>query len=99
MKILIYIIDRNIKNRRYIHYNENRGGVLNTQEIGKQIKERRTFLKVDQKSLSEICGIAVHTISDIESGKGNPTVKVLSGILDALGMELSVQIKGLADNE
>ena len=68
-------------------------------EIGQLIKQRRTFLKVDQKSLGEISDVAVHTISDIESGKGNPTVKVLSGILDALGMELSVQIKEIENNE
>ena len=71
---------------------------MNTEEIGKQIKQRRVFLKVDQKSLGEISGVAVHTISDIESGKGNPGVKVLSRIFDALGMELSVKIKEIKDN-
>ena len=66
---------------------------MNTEKIGKRIKQRRMILKVDQKTLGEISGVAVHTISDIESGKGNPTIKVLSSILDVLGMELSVQIK------
>ncbi len=50
-------------------------------------------LRVDQRTLSEISGIAVHTLSNIEAGKGNPTVATLERVLDALGMELRVQIK------
>lgn len=66
---------------------------MNKEEIGGMIKKRRRFLQVDQKSLGEISGVAVHTISDIESGKGNPTSTVLIEILDALGMELFLRIK------
>lgn len=50
-------------------------------------------LRVDQRTLSEISGIAVHTLSNIEAGKGNPTVATLDRVLDALGMELRIQIK------
>jgi len=38
--------------------------------------------------------VSVHTLSDIESGKGNPSVKVLAAVLDALGLELLIKIKG-----
>lgn len=65
---------------------------MNSQEIGNIIKERRTFLGVDQKSLSELSGVAVHTLSDIESGKGNPTVAVLNMITRVLGMDLVVKV-------
>ena len=68
-------------------------------EIGQLIKKRRALLNVDQTSLGEISGVAVHTISDIESGKGNPTMKILTELLDALGMELTVKIKKIRNNE
>ena len=65
---------------------------MNSQEIGNAIKERRRFLGVDQKSLGELSGVAVHTLSDIESGKGNPTVAVLNMITRVLGMDLVVKV-------
>ncbi len=66
---------------------------MNTQEIGKLVRERRRILDIDQKTAAELSGVSVHTISDIESGRGNPSVKVLAAILDALGLELRIQIK------
>jgi len=50
-------------------------------------------LRIDQHALSEIAGIAVHTLSNIEAGKGNPTVATLDRVLNALGMQLRIQIK------
>jgi transcriptional regulator with XRE-family HTH domain len=66
---------------------------MNINEEGKTIRKRRQSLQIDQRSLSEIAGIAVHTLSNIEAGKGNPTVEVLDRVLNALGMELRIQIK------
>lgn len=51
------------------------------------------MLNIDQRALSEIAGIAVHTLSNIEAGKGNPTVATLERVLNALGMELRIEIK------
>lgn len=50
-------------------------------------------LQIDQRTLSEISGVAVHTLSNIEAGSGNPTVTTLDRILDALGMEIRIQVK------
>ena len=66
---------------------------MNISSIGKFVQERRTFLKIDQKTLSELSGVAVHTISNIECGRGNPTVFVLDKILAVLGMELQVKVE------
>ena len=66
---------------------------MNTKKTGDLIRRRRTSLQIDQHTLSEISGIAVHTLSNIEAGKGNPTVATLDRVLDALGMELRIQIK------
>ena len=51
------------------------------------------MLGIDQRTLSEISGVAVHTLSNIEAGSGNPTVKSLNKVLGALGMELSVGVQ------
>lgn len=59
------------------------------------VRERRRILGIDQKTAAELSGISVHTFSDIESGKGNPSVKVLAAVLDALGLELRIQVKNL----
>lgn len=64
---------------------------MNAKSIGDILKKRRIALGIDQRSLSEISGIAVHTLSNIEAGKGNPTVATLERVLGALGMELRVQ--------
>ena len=66
---------------------------MNSMEVGELIKKRRMTLRIDQRTLSEISGIAVHTLSNIEAGKGNPTVATLDRVLRALGMELRIQIK------
>ena len=68
---------------------------MNTQETGQMIRERRRILGIDQRSAAELSGVSVHTFSDIESGKGNPSVKVLCKVLDALGMEMLIRIKTL----
>ncbi len=66
---------------------------MDTTSMGKAIRERRRILGIDQKTAAELSGVSVHTLSDLESGKGNPSLTVLSQVLDALGMELRVQIK------
>lgn len=68
--------------------------IMNQKEFGNMIKERRKVLKINQDDLSEISEVALHTISDIESGKGNPTLNVIAKICDVLGLELDVRIKG-----
>ena len=66
---------------------------MNTNEAGELIRRRRLSLHIDQRTLSDISGIAVHTLSNIEAGKGNPTVATLDRVLHALGMELRIQVK------
>lgn len=60
---------------------------------GELILRRRQSLGIDQRTLSQLSHVAVHTLSNIESGKGNPTVATLRRILDVLGMELHVRVR------
>jgi len=66
---------------------------MNMNDIGILIKKRRMILKIDQRQLSDLSNTSLHTISDIESGKGNPSVATLTRILEILGMELQAVIK------
>jgi transcriptional regulator with XRE-family HTH domain len=66
---------------------------MNTKEAGAVIRRRRDVLGIDQRTLGEIAGIAVHTLSNIEAGKGNPTVATLERVLQAVGMELRIHVK------
>jgi len=66
---------------------------MKTKDAGALIRRRRMSLRIDQRALSEISGVAVHTLSNIEAGKGNPTVTTLDRVLGALGMELQIRIK------
>lgn len=45
-----------------------------------------------QTVLADISGVARHTITDIESGKGNPTIEVMRKLLTPLGLKLVVEI-------
>jgi len=67
---------------------------MDQKKLGNILKERRKSLSINQKSFSEISGIAHHTLSDIESGKGNPTFQTLLKVLDILGLELQIETKG-----
>lgn len=67
---------------------------MNVAEFGNIIKNRRNVLGINQQDLSEISEVALHTISDIESGKGNPTLQVIYKLLDILGLEIVINVKG-----
>lgn len=62
-------------------------------DIGLKIKERRDTLGITQPDLAEMAGISVNTLYKIETGQGNPTVKVLNKIFEILGLELSLTVK------
>jgi transcriptional regulator with XRE-family HTH domain len=66
---------------------------MNAKEVGEMIRNRRASLEIDQRTLGEISKTAVHTLSNIEVGKGNPTMATLNRVLSALGMELRIQVK------
>lgn len=61
--------------------------------IIKQLKARREALQVTQSMLAELSGVSLRALKKFESGKGNPTLETLSKLVDALGMEVSLQVK------
>ncbi len=63
--------------------------------IGQVIKERRKILKITQRTLAELSGVGINTLTKIERGEANPTVEVLDKILDTLGMEIRITVKSI----
>ena len=65
------------------------------ENIYKKIKERRILLGITQQDLSDISGVALRTIKQVETGKGNPSVNTLNKMVDVLGMSMELVIKKL----
>ena len=72
---------------------------MNIKEIAVIIKERREILNIDQLALAEISEVSVHTLSNIESGIGNPRIETLNKIFDVLGYRFKIELKSVAGYE
>ena len=57
------------------------------------IKDRRVKLKLSQIDLSEMSGVSLATIKNIERGKGNPSIRTMEKILEVLGLELICRVR------
>lgn len=62
-------------------------------EIGSIIKERRLMLGINQQTLSELAGVGINTLVSIERGSGNPSIQVLTRVLDVLGLQITIGLK------
>lgn len=59
----------------------------------KKIKERRVLLGITQQDLADISHVSLRNIKQIETEKGNPSIKTLQKIAAALGMILELNVK------
>ena len=60
--------------------------------IGEIIKSRRKEFGLTQARLAQLASIGINTLTQIERGEGNPTVKVLDKVLRTLGMQLTAKV-------
>ncbi|MEN9702848.1 MAG: helix-turn-helix domain-containing protein [Aquirufa sp.] len=58
--------------------------------FGQIIREKRNALGLKQEELSLQSGVAIKTIHSIELGKGNPAIKTIIRIFDALSLDLLI---------
>lgn len=66
---------------------------MEIEELGKRIKHRRKVLGLTIRELADLTGMSKTTISQIESGVGNPTFEVLKNIFEYLNLEIKVEVK------
>jgi len=64
------------------------------QRIGEQVKKRRIELRMEQVDVQDYAEIGSTTLSRLEQGKANITIDRLEKILEVLGLELIVKVKG-----
>ncbi|WP_291528843.1 helix-turn-helix domain-containing protein [Bacteroides sp. UBA939] len=63
------------------------------ENVGNIIKERRKALSITQRELAALAGVGINTLTKIERGEANPSLKVMMNILHTLGLEIDVKIK------
>ena len=63
--------------------------------IGTSIKNRRKEFNITQRELANMADVNINTLTQIEKGEGNPTVRSVQKILKILGMELTTKIAEL----
>ena len=61
--------------------------------FGNIIKERRKSLSITQKELALLAGVSINTLTKIERGEANPSLKVVMNILNTLGLQMDINIK------
>ncbi|OJV37936.1 MAG: transcriptional regulator [Bacteroidales bacterium 36-12] len=60
-------------------------------EIGKQIRERRKELGLDQSTLATLANVGINALGRLERGTGNPRFDVLHSIAKTLGLDITVK--------
>lgn len=65
------------------------------QELGERIRARRTARRMSQEALAHEADISPTYLSQIETGRRNPTVAALHGIANKLGVSLGELFEGL----
>ncbi|RLD83837.1 MAG: transcriptional regulator [Bacteroidetes bacterium] len=63
---------------------------MTIEELGQKIKGRRSTLSISQRQLADYTGLSVVTLSQIESGKANPSFETLNEIFHFLSLEFLV---------
>ena len=66
---------------------------MNFEAIAEYLVDRRKTLRVSQRELAELSGISLHSLSNIESGRGNPTFAVLYRLCEVLGLRITVGVE------
>jgi transcriptional regulator with XRE-family HTH domain len=66
---------------------------MTKEELGQKIKARRKIMSMPQNQLADYTGLSVVTLSQIESGKANPSFETLNEIFHFLNLEILVVIK------
>ena len=66
---------------------------MTKKELGQKIKDRRRVISMPQRQLADYTGLSVVTLSQIESGKANPSFETLNEIFHFLNLEILVIVK------
>ena len=65
--------------------------IINTESIGKVIRERRKALGYTQGFIADFTGLSVSFISDVERGKSTAEIGKIIMLINTLGLDLMVE--------
>ena len=68
--------------------------VHDTLELGQAIRNRRKELAYTQKYISEITGLSMSFLSDLENGKATCEIGKTLQLINLLGLDLTVEVRG-----
>lgn len=66
---------------------------MNLNQLGNVIRENRLLKNLSQEQLSIQSDVAIKSIHSIELGKGNPSMKTLTKLLQILDLEFIIVTK------
>jgi transcriptional regulator with XRE-family HTH domain len=66
---------------------------VDSQEIGRQLRARRTAAGRTVASVAADAGLSVPYIANLENGRGNPTTAALARLAEALGLRLVITLE------
>jgi transcriptional regulator with XRE-family HTH domain len=66
---------------------------VDNQEIGRQLRARRTAAGRTVASVAADAGLSVPYIANLENGRGNPTTAALTRLAEALGLRVVVTLE------
>ena len=69
--------------------------IMKIRDIGLFLSKRRKALGVNQRELALLCGVSEHALCNLERGTGNPTMRLVDSVADALGLELKLVVKDM----
>lgn len=65
--------------------------IINTESIGKVIRERRKALGYTQGFIADFTGLSVSFISDVERGKSTAEIGKIIMLINTLGLDIIVE--------
>ena len=69
--------------------------IMKIRDIGLFLSKRRKALGVNQRELALLCSVSEHALCNLERGAGNPTLKLVMAVAEALGLELNLKAKDM----
>ena len=52
------------------------------------------MLNITQRTLAELAGVSINTLTKIEREEGNPSLDVLEKVMETLGLDIKIVVKG-----
>lgn len=62
-------------------------------ELSLLVMQRRKELNIKQEDLSELTGISLRTVRDIERATANPSLGTMVQLMEALGIEITFRLR------